>query len=292
MSPHYDSEELKFEQLVRQLDEREVVVLKDVPRFPFYGKPYMYPNTVIVICTSGIGHMQVDLHEVELKKNEVAVLMPNHVFKPIDSSIDFRETLIVISNSMIDEIHRQTFSRDHQKYRLYPSATLSDEEVSELLAVTNTLAVLTKDRENPLPHKSQCLQYTLNIFLELLNHFRFHNDFHQPSVHKGDEVFDKFCALLAANYKTQHLLLYYAKELGYTPKYLARLIRETTGVDATEWISQYIISQAKKIIQTRPDLSLKTIGQAIGFDEPAAFSRFFRREAGLSPKEFRKNCNS
>lgn len=288
MSPHYDSEELRNEQLVRQVDERHVVVLKDVRRFPVYGKANVFSHTLIAICTAGVGHLQLDLHEVEIKKNFVAVLAPNHVFKPIDSSIDFSETIVVISNEMIEETFKHAFSRDHQKYRLYPSACLLEEQVNELLSVIDVLEMLAKDRELPLPHQKECLKYALSIFIDLLNFYRFRDDYHQPTKHKGDEVFDKFCELLAENYKKQHMLQFYAKELGYSPKYLARLIHDTTGVDATEWIQQYITAQAKQIIKSRPDLSLKEIGEAIGFTEPAAFSRFFKREAGITPKEYRK----
>lgn len=37
----------------------------------------------------------------------------------------------------------------------------------------------------------------------------------------------------------------------------------------------------------RPDLNVQTIADMLGFDNQATFSRFFKRETGLSPTEYR-----
>ena len=38
----------------------------------------------------------------------------------------------------------------------------------------------------------------------------------------------------------------------------------------------------------RPDLTVQAIADMLSFDEQATFSRYFRRETGISPSEFRK----
>ena len=41
------------------------------------------------------------------------------------------------------------------------------------------------------------------------------------------------------------------------------------------------------LLHMRHDLSVQAIAYMLGFSEQAAFSRYFRRETGLSPSEFR-----
>ena len=43
------------------------------------------------------------------------------------------------------------------------------------------------------------------------------------------------------------------------------------------------------LLHMRHDLTVQAISDMLGFDEQATFSRYFRRETGLSPSEFRNN---
>jgi AraC family transcriptional activator of pobA len=36
------------------------------------------------------------------------------------------------------------------------------------------------------------------------------------------------------------------------------------------------------------NLTIKTVAETLGFTDPAYFTRFFKRQSGLSPKEFRQ----
>ena len=45
---------------------------------------------------------------------------------------------------------------------------------------------------------------------------------------------------------------------------------------------------SQMLLHTRPDLTVQAIADMLSFDEQATFSRYFRRETGISPSEFRK----
>ena len=47
--------------------------------------------------------------------------------------------------------------------------------------------------------------------------------------------------------------------------------------------------EAKKLLFMRRNLSMQAIANLLGFDEQAIFSRYFRRETGMSPTEFRNS---
>ncbi len=70
-------------------------------------------------------------------------------------------------------------------------------------------------------------------------------------------------------------------------KHFSTVIKEETGHTATHWIHSQIVAEAKMLLHMRHDLTVQAISDMLGFDEQASISRYFHRETGLYPTEFR-----
>ena len=70
-------------------------------------------------------------------------------------------------------------------------------------------------------------------------------------------------------------------------KHFSAVIKEETGHTAAHWIHNQVVAEAKMLLHMRHDLTVQAISDMLGFDEQASFSRYFRRETGLYPTEFR-----
>lgn len=69
--------------------------------------------------------------------------------------------------------------------------------------------------------------------------------------------------------------------------YLSRLFRKNTGMSLSDYILQKKILKAKAmLIQT--NLSISEISEKLGYDTSAYFIKLFKREVGMSPREYRK----
>ncbi|MDQ6417914.1 AraC family transcriptional regulator [Paenibacillus sp. LHD-117] len=76
-------------------------------------------------------------------------------------------------------------------------------------------------------------------------------------------------------------------EFNYHPNYLAKCMLKVYGVTPIDYLMQYRIEQAKKLlIQT--DWSIARIADELGFSTPAYFSSVFTNKQGISPATFRK----
>jgi len=53
-----------------------------------------------------------------------------------------------------------------------------------------------------------------------------------------------------------------------------------------QYLNRYRVLQAQKLLRATDD-SVTAIAGAVGFSDPAYFSRVFRKEAGVSPKAYR-----
>jgi AraC family transcriptional activator of pobA len=105
------------------------------------------------------------------------------------------------------------------------------------------------------------------------------------------EVIRKFEALLDAHFLAHWPVTRYAEALKITPTHLSRLTREAFGVPASHMIRDRIVREARRnLVYT--NLSVSTIAYALGFDDPAYFSRIFSNATGLSPSEFRERIHA
>lgn len=57
-----------------------------------------------------------------------------------------------------------------------------------------------------------------------------------------------------------------------------------------EWIEQYVVTQAKQLLEYYRSASLKEIACMLGFTEPTSFYRYFRRVTGITAKQYRDNA--
>lgn len=72
------------------------------------------------------------------------------------------------------------------------------------------------------------------------------------------------------------------------PNYLARLFRNKTGTSLVDYITKKKIEKVQKLLLTT-DLSVTEIALELGYTNMPYFSKVFKKEAGCSPVEYRKN---
>ncbi len=66
----------------------------------------------------------------------------------------------------------------------------------------------------------------------------------------------------------------------------SRSFSRQTGISAKRWLNRELARRAGRLLRGS-DLRIKEIAAELGFDDVAYFSRFFRRETGVPPTQFR-----
>ncbi|OZB80586.1 helix-turn-helix domain-containing protein [Microbacterium sp. 13-71-7] len=77
-----------------------------------------------------------------------------------------------------------------------------------------------------------------------------------------------------------------ARELSVTPGHLSEVVSAATGRPPGEILRESVMHEAQRLL-ARSDFSCAQIARELGFDDASYFSRFFRREAGMTPSRFR-----
>lgn len=79
---------------------------------------------------------------------------------------------------------------------------------------------------------------------------------------------------------------YFAGKICLSPNYFGDLIKRETGKSAQEYIQLRIIDLAKEQLLD-PLQTISQIGYGLGFQYPQHFVRFFKRQVGRTPSEYR-----
>lgn len=85
---------------------------------------------------------------------------------------------------------------------------------------------------------------------------------------------------------------YFADKLNLTPNYLGDIIKHFTQKSAIENIHEFVIKQAKELLEKRTDLNTTEIAFELGFEYPNYFSKFFKKHLKLTPTTYRKQLKS
>ena len=82
-----------------------------------------------------------------------------------------------------------------------------------------------------------------------------------------------------------------ANEIGLSPDYLTRLFKKELGINIITYINRKRIYTSLNLLKTT-DLSIEDIGDLIGLNNTSYFYTLFKKEIGVSPKQYRNSLKS
>ncbi len=73
----------------------------------------------------------------------------------------------------------------------------------------------------------------------------------------------------------------------FSPSYLSRIFKKSTGMNLKTYINEVRLNKAKELLKNQ-GMRIQDVSEALGFISPPYFTRFFKNETGTSPQEYRK----
>lgn len=164
--------------------------------------------------------------------------------------------------------------------------TVTADEKAEFNDITG---LIFEELRSPDPYSEDIVLNLLSFFL-LKSRRIFERQNREPKDPGPDATPDvtiiRFKQLIEENYTSLKTVSPYAEMLNINPSCLNELSKRTTGITAGELIRNRVIDETKRLLYSTT-LSGKEIAFQLGFDDPAYFSRFFRKYTGATLKEFR-----
>ena len=265
----------------QKIKEEGVVVLDNARDLPMGSKPFVSPDYVIAIGHRGRLDLMYDDTPDFSEKSTVAVIFPNHRLRTVSKTDNYLATLIIVDSSVLNDPMLQIINQLRYHYELHPNVKLDKHEFKMIVNVVEGMREIDRLK---LPNRRMLMTRLLEFFLRLLSQYR-KNRLNEPPA--GKRVSIQFHNNLAQYFRKHHDVGFYAEKACLSPKHFSTVVKQETGYTAAHWIHSQIMSEAKMLLHIRRDLSVQAIADMLGFDEQASFSRYFRREMGMSPSEFR-----
>ena len=83
-----------------------------------------------------------------------------------------------------------------------------------------------------------------------------------------------------------------ASELHIIPHKLSQLLNDNVGKSFAQFINEYKIDEAKRLLKENNQFTLEAIGYEAGFSSKSAFYATFKKVVGKTPSEYQKDLNS
>jgi len=103
----------------------------------------------------------------------------------------------------------------------------------------------------------------------------------------ADPVVEALRHLVEEHFRKERMLAFYAEKLAMTPDRLNDHVKRATGVTAGHLIRQRVLTEAKRQLVFTAQ-AIHEIAYDLAFSDPSHFARFFRKQTGTTPHEFRE----
>jgi AraC family transcriptional regulator, transcriptional activator of pobA len=252
-----------------------------------FNFPVKLDITVAIICTSGTMKGTVNLEQYCTEAPCLFVVLKGQIVHYEYFSDDFSGLFIMMSGKFLTSLSAGINERVPLYLSVFdnPWTPLNKEELESMTEYYKMLQKTLKAKENP--HRLEIVKHLTQAFF-YGSSYQYHKIPDNKKKSKQALLVEKFLNQVQANYKEQRGLEFYAGKLCLTPKYLSKVIRENSGKPANQWIDDYVILESRALLKST-NMTIQQISDELHFPSQSFFGKYFKRHAGLSPKEYRKN---
>lgn len=245
---------------------------------PHYKDYYLF-----VFARRGSSRHWVDMRPYITKDNTYYLFMPNQLTvkeepKPMyGTAIAFtKEFLALQENSSLSKL---PLIRNPQNGH---ELLLREENV---IFVEDILEKIQAEYDRPGEWQQRMINAYMNVLLTYLSRL-YKEQFENNSSSSDKFLLRKFQSEIETHFRELHLVAEYAVLLHVSAGHLSEVVKAQSGKPAISHIHERLVLEARRLL-FHSEYPLKEIAFNLGFADASYFSRFFKRETGTSPAEYR-----
>lgn len=250
-----------------------------ISNYPIKSKIYGF-----CLCLKGKSYGTIDLIPYELSKGKVSVNVPGQLITSDSVSEDFMGICILMSSRFVEGLGLPYDFDLYDVVKESPIISLSDKQSEALHTYCKMVkGLLEKQRlfqAETLKHLTCAHFYGLRAYL-----------YQMPAnkiLSNNELLVKRFINEVRKHYSKERKVSFYAEKLCVSSGYLSTVITNATGKNASEWIENFVILEAKALLKST-NLTIQQVCDSLHFPSQSFFGKYFKRITGKSPKEYRED---
>ena len=267
-------------------DNMEIPFSEPLEQLPQNDFPVQAGMSMVLFCLQGELHVRISLKEYTLRPDMFCVIITGMIFEVLSISNDFRGFMIATRTNFMPVTEKTTqvmsFYKCLQSRHCF---VLEEKEVMAFVGVYHSIKATLQELDHP--YRIPMLQsYVQILYYRMLPIVLKEEESRSKYSHtRQEEIFQRFIGEVEKHYRKERSVKFYADLLCISPKYLSTVIYKISQQLAGEWIDAYVILEAKTLLKSGR-LTIQQISEQLNFSNQSFFGKFFKRCAGMSPKEY------
>ncbi|GAB3557776.1 helix-turn-helix domain-containing protein [Spirosoma fluminis] len=245
--------------------------------------PHRKDYFLLVFIRRGNSRHWVDMRPYVIKDNTLHFSVPNQLVvkeepKPLwGTALAFtNEFLALQENASLSGLPLIRNPQNAHELRLTETDITFTEDI---------LAKIYTEYNQPGEWQQRMLTAYLTVFLTYLSRL-YTEQFEGQPLSTDKLLLRKYQAEIDEHFRELHQVSAYASLLNVSAGYLSEAVKAQSGKPAITHIHERLILEARRLL-FHTQHSLKEIAFDLGFSEASYFNRFFKRETGATPADYR-----
>ncbi|MBL8113606.1 MAG: helix-turn-helix domain-containing protein [Acidobacteria bacterium] len=261
----------------------DAAFVRHLPSFERTGLPHVLSFYDILLVTRGTGTFELDGARHEARPGALFFSRPGDLRRlsidPLDGACVFF-TSRFIEDAFRDPrfLDRFPFFRAHRPSGvLFLEPVLKRTFLTRFREMTEEIASLRSDADEAL----RAVLWELLVLSSRAYVARW-----GAPRSPGSPLVTRFLALVEKHFAREHRVFEYARRLSVSPGHLSAACRDELRESAGRILRKRCAREARMLLENG-DITAADVGARLGFEDPAYFARFFRREVGETPSAYR-----
>jgi len=276
----------EFENVEVDIIDEDFILLDKPVIISSFKHPFKVDVTAVIICIKGTSEGFINLKQYTTDGPCFITIMHDQIIEYKSISEDFSGLFIVMSKKFTDSLMLSAQERLPLmlSVRDNPVTPLNIETLESMIQYFEMLKRLSQEKDHP--YRLEVVRHlTLAFFYGASTAFHKRIDNRKKTHH--ELLVENFLKLVQTHHKEQRRLEYYAGELCLTPKHLSKVIKETSGRPANDWIDDLVVLEAKALLKST-NMTISQISDELNFPSQSFFGKYFKRVTGISPSEYKE----
>ncbi len=276
---HYQDAEIHFDVLGRMAD--------------FFGRDmpvHLHARFLQThLIREGITHFHID-EQVYHCEGACCFLTPAAVPHSFMTEPGASGYVLTVHQSLVWSLMKGYQNNPFETKRLQPlcieERTLQSRDHKAWKRIENTFDAFQEEWDEQDSDKIFALETLVRLLLLQMLRLAPKSSAAQPVASEELRQFRRFADLLEAQFKRRWPLARYCNTIGVCESRLNQICQHVANCPPKRLIHERQLQESKRLL-LHSTLSINEIGFDLGFTDPSYFSRFFRKQTGQTPKDFR-----